>query len=95
MCERMRLLENVDFSTRTNITKPTLVLTGERGLDRTVPVDLTERYLNLIPGAERAWLPRTGHMGTVTRPGEFARLVHEFVTRHEDPMDDLDARMAG
>ena len=60
-----------------------------------MPVDLTERYLNLIPGAERAWLRRTGHMGTVTRPDEFARLVHEFVARHEDPIDDLNARMAG
>src|SRR5262249_45240971 len=79
MCERMRLLERVDFRTRTGVTAPTLVLTGERGLDRTVPVDLTERYLSLIPGAERAWLARTGHMGTVTRPDEFARLVHEFV----------------
>ena len=95
MCERMRLLEHVDFRARTRVTAPTLVLTGERGLDRTVPVDLTERYLNLIPAAERAWLPRTGHMGTVTRPAEFARLVHEFVARHEDPMNDLNARMAG
>ena len=95
MCERMRLLEHVDFRTRTRITAPTLVLTGERGLDRTVPVDFTERYLDLIPGAERTWLPRTGHMGTVTRPGEFARLVHEFVARHENPMNDLHARMAG
>jgi pimeloyl-ACP methyl ester carboxylesterase len=71
------------------------VLTGEPGLDRTVPVDLTERYMTLIPGAERAWLPRTGHMGTVTRPDEFARLVTEFVTRREDPMDTLNARKAG
>jgi hypothetical protein len=34
-------------------------------------------------------------MGTVTRPGEFARLVHEFVARHENPRNDLNARMAG
>jgi pimeloyl-ACP methyl ester carboxylesterase len=95
MCERMRLLEQVDFRTRPRVNAPTLVLTGERGLDRTVPVDLTERYLRLIPGAERAWLSRTGHLGTVTRPDEFARLVREFVARHADPVDDLDARMAG
>ena len=96
MCERMRLLEHVDFRSRTRVSAPTLVLTGERGLDRTVPVDLTERYLNLIPpGAQ--WLHGcgTGHMGTVTRPGEFARLVHEFVGRHEHPVNDLNARMAG
>jgi 3-oxoadipate enol-lactonase len=95
MCERMRLLEHVDFSARTKVAAPTLVLTGERDLDRTVPVDLTERYLDVIPNAEREWLPRTGHMGTVTRPREFARVVHEFVARHDDPMDDLNVRMAG
>jgi pimeloyl-ACP methyl ester carboxylesterase len=95
MIERMRLLEHVDFKTRTRVTAPTLVLTGERGLDRTVPVDLTERYMSVIPGAERAWLPRTGHMGTVTRADEFARVVHDFVARHVDPMNDGNARMAG
>jgi pimeloyl-ACP methyl ester carboxylesterase len=95
MIERLRLLERTDFATRTRITAPTLVLTGESGLDRTVPVNLTERYLRVIPGAERAWLPHTGHMGTVTRPDEFARLVHDFVVRHEDPMNDLDTGMAG
>jgi pimeloyl-ACP methyl ester carboxylesterase len=94
MCERMRLLEGVDFQSRAPVAAPTLVLTGERELDRTVPVDLTERYLDLIPGAERAWLTRTGHMGTVTRPDEFARLVRTFVARHEDPAPE-DARMAG
>lgn len=95
MCERMRLLERVDFRSQTHVTAPTLVLTGERALDRTVPVDLTDRYMTLIPGAERAWLPRTGHLGTVTRPDEFARLVTDFVTRHEDPMPTLNARKAG
>jgi pimeloyl-ACP methyl ester carboxylesterase len=95
MCERIRLLQDVDFRTRTRVNAPTLVVTGERALDRTVPVDLTERYLSLIPGAERAWLPRTGHMGTVTRPDEFARLVSDFVARQEGPVDGLNARMAG
>lgn len=95
MIDRMRLLERTDFRTPTRITAPTLVLTGERGLDRTVPVELTERYMTLIPGAERACLSRTGHMGTVTRPDEFARLVTAFVARHDDPMHTLNARKAG
>ena len=95
MIERMRLLEHTDFRTPTRVTAPTLVLTGERGLDRTVPVDLTERYMTLIPGAERAYLSRTGHMGTVTRPDEFARMVTDFVARHGNPMHTLNARKAG
>ena len=44
-------------------------------LDRTVPPALTRRYLDRIPGAELAVLERTGHMGTITRPAEFANLI--------------------
>jgi pimeloyl-ACP methyl ester carboxylesterase len=86
MCERMRLIERVDFTDACQrVSAPTLVLTGEAALDRTLPVALSERYLAIIPGAERAWLARTGHMGTITRPAEFARLVTDFVMRHESP----------
>jgi 3-oxoadipate enol-lactonase len=95
MCERMRLLEHVDFTPRSRVTAPTLVVTGEAALDHTVPVDLTERYLSLIPGAERAWLTRTGHLGTVTRPDEFARIVSNFVARQADPAREMHTRMAG
>jgi pimeloyl-ACP methyl ester carboxylesterase len=62
-----------------NITAPTLTITGEPTLDRVVKVHSTLEYLDLIPGARHATLPRTGHLGLITRPAEFARLVEEFV----------------
>jgi pimeloyl-ACP methyl ester carboxylesterase len=48
-----------------------------------VPVAGTERYAQLIGGAQQAAIARTGHLGCNTRPDEFARLVHEFVSRKE------------
>jgi pimeloyl-ACP methyl ester carboxylesterase len=61
------------------VTAPTLVITGERALDRVVPVDSTATYTRLIPGARCVVLERTGHLGTITRPSEFAAMVHAFV----------------
>jgi pimeloyl-ACP methyl ester carboxylesterase len=61
------------------VTAPTLIVTGERGLDRVVPVDVTCEYLHLIAGARQATLDRTGHLGSITRPEAFAALVREFV----------------
>ena len=63
----------------TAVTAPTLVLTGEKGLDRVVPVESTREYLRLIPGSIGAELPRTGHIGCVTRADEWAARVWEFV----------------
>jgi pimeloyl-ACP methyl ester carboxylesterase len=60
---------------------PTLVVTGEPGLDRVVPVELTLRYLWSWPHAECVGIARTGHLAPITRPDEFARIVCEFVSR--------------
>jgi pimeloyl-ACP methyl ester carboxylesterase len=60
------------------VAAPTLVLTGEAHLDRVVPVASTREYLREIAGAQGAVLPRTGHLGIVTRPGDWARLVGTF-----------------
>ena len=57
---------------------PTLVVTGEPTLDRVVPVALTRDYHRILPHATEAVLPRTGHLGLITRPEEFARLVASF-----------------
>jgi 3-oxoadipate enol-lactonase len=62
-----------------HIAAPTLVLTGEPGLDRQVPVASTRQYLGLIRGARYAQLRRTGHIGLVSRPDEFASVVTSFV----------------
>jgi pimeloyl-ACP methyl ester carboxylesterase len=82
MIRRIRLLSTVDFREDVRrVTAPTLVVTGDAGLDRTVPVEQTREYLRLLPCVEAATLDRTGHLGTVTRPAAFSRLVHDFVAR--------------
>jgi pimeloyl-ACP methyl ester carboxylesterase len=82
MIERIRLLSTTDFEADVSrVTAPTLVVTGDSGLDRVVPVEHTREYLRLLPWAEAATLDRTGHLGTVTRPVAFARLVDDFVGR--------------
>ncbi len=82
MKRRMELIRTVDFvSDARHVRAPALAITGEPALDRTVPVQLTRRYLECLPGSEHVVLDRTGHMGTVTRPVEFASLVSSFVSR--------------
>jgi len=61
------------------ITAPTLVVTGEAELDQIVPVESTRDYLSAIRGARGAVFTGTGHLGLVTRPEAFAKLVGEFV----------------
>jgi 3-oxoadipate enol-lactonase len=79
MARRMAITRTVDFvDACRRITIPTLIVTGEPGLDRVVPVDQTRRYEQLIAGAELVTLERTGHMGTITRPRRFAELVARF-----------------
>jgi pimeloyl-ACP methyl ester carboxylesterase len=58
---------------------PALVVTGEPVLDRVMPVDVTRRYLDDLPSARHVVLERTGHLGSVTRPGEFADVLRRFV----------------
>ncbi len=64
------------------IAVPTLVLTGERSLDRVVPIETTLEYVKSIPGARSAMLEGAGHLGLVTRPERFAAIVGEFVESH-------------
>ena len=80
MAQRARLVSTVDLvDDSRRVSAPTLVVTGERNLDRIVPVDSSSEYARLIPGARSAVVERTGHLGSMTRPREFARLVEEFV----------------
>jgi pimeloyl-ACP methyl ester carboxylesterase len=82
MRRRMELIGTVDFvEDARHVRAPALAITGEPELDRTVPVELTRRYLNCLPDCEHVVLPRTGHLGTVTRPLEFTSVVTSFVTR--------------
>jgi pimeloyl-ACP methyl ester carboxylesterase len=66
---------------RQRVAAPTLLITGEPTLDRVVQAASTLRYLDLIPGAQHATIRDTGHLGVVVRPGEFARIVTEFLER--------------
>jgi 3-oxoadipate enol-lactonase len=57
----------------------TLVITGEPSLDRVVPAASTREFVGLIGGATYTMLDGTGHIGLVTQPDRFARIVGEFV----------------
>jgi len=61
---------------------PTMVVTGEPGLDFIVPVRLTEEYTRMWPHAERLTIPQTGHLGLITRSDVFTEAVAGFADRH-------------
>jgi pimeloyl-ACP methyl ester carboxylesterase len=80
MAAKVRLQQAIDFGADcARVKMPTLVMTGEEGMDTVVPTDATRRYLDLIPGAQFERLERTGHIGLITRPERFAEIVARFV----------------
>ncbi len=60
------------------ITSPTLLITGEPHLDRVVPVASTLEYLEIIKGSRHVTLANTGHVGVVSKPAEFTKLIEDF-----------------
>ena len=56
-----------------------LVMTGDGTLDAVVPVQETQRFAAIWPHARVVTIERTGHLGSITRPDEFARLVMRFL----------------
>lgn len=80
MARRVRLLDGNDLEAEvTRVRVPALVVTGQAELDRVVPVALTRDYLRLWPQARLVSIARTGHLGLITRAGEFADLIHRFI----------------
>ena len=80
MAACVRAWEETDLVTACDrVIAPTLVITGEESLDRVVPVASSLDYLSLISGATHTKFDRTGHLGLVLRPREFAALVTDFV----------------
>lgn len=82
MARRVHMILPLDLSEgldRVNV--PTLLVTGEAALDRVVPVALTASYRRIWPDATHVTLRRTGHLGLITRPAEFAAIVADFVER--------------
>jgi pimeloyl-ACP methyl ester carboxylesterase len=85
MGRRARIISTLDLADDCGrITAPTLVVTGEAGLDHVVPVEGSSEYARLIAGARRAVIERTGHQGVLTRPDVFAQLVRDFVEKPRD-----------
>ncbi|MGH9374290.1 MAG: alpha/beta fold hydrolase [Vicinamibacterales bacterium] len=83
MASRMRGASAVDFQGDTQrIAAATLIVSGEEGLDRVVPVASTRMYASLIPGAAYRAIEGTGHMGILTQPARFADIVSGFVHAH-------------
>ncbi len=80
MAARARMMTAEDVSQDcARISAPTLVITGEPGLDHVVPVEGSTAYGQLIPQARVVVLERTGHLGSITRPDAFATLVSDFI----------------
>jgi len=80
MATRAELIGTVNFASEASrISAPTLIVSGEAGLDHVVAPNTTSAYAALIPGARSVTFADTGHIGSVTRPDGFAAIIHEFV----------------
>lgn len=79
MARRVRLLDgNNREGELAQLRAPALIITGEAELDRVVPVSSTRDYLRVWPHARAVSIARSGHLGSITRPDEFAELVARF-----------------
>ena len=80
MAKRIELKPGPDLCADcARVTAATLVITGEDALDTVVPVASTAEYARLIPGARHETMDHTGHLGLITQPERFARIVGEFI----------------
>lgn len=80
MGSRVRLQQGLDLAGDcASITAPTLVVTGEAHLDKVVPVESTREYLSLIRGARYEMMDGTGHLGLLTQPERFVRILNDFI----------------
>ena len=64
------------------VKAPSILITGEPPLDRVVDLHKSKDYLTLIDGLRHVTIARTGHIGLVTKPVEFANLLCGFVQEH-------------
>jgi len=80
MAARIREQQQMDYLPDcARVQVPTLVTTGEPGLDAVVPVEATREYVALIRGAKYAMIERTGHLGLLTRPDRYADILSDFI----------------
>jgi pimeloyl-ACP methyl ester carboxylesterase len=67
------------------VSCPTLIVHGHPSLDFVVNARETAEYARLIRGARVATMEQTGHLGSITRPDEFAAIVQQFLhASHKD-----------
>jgi len=77
---RVRLFDGIRLEADlARVHVPVLLVTGEDTLDGAVPPHLTREYRGIWPHALAVTLARTGHLGLITRPDEFAALVANFI----------------
>ena len=82
MARRVLLLDGLDLIPELQgVRVPVLIITGEPDLERVVPVRLTREYFAIWPHARGATIANTGHLGSITRPTEFAGMVAPFVAQ--------------
>jgi pimeloyl-ACP methyl ester carboxylesterase len=80
MAARVRLQQELALERDcAKIAVPTFVITGEAALDRVVPVESTREYLAHIRGSRYAMMDGTGHLGMLTQPDRFVRMVSDFI----------------
>jgi 3-oxoadipate enol-lactonase len=83
MAARAQIIAATDLTADcARITAPTLVITGEAGLDHVVPVEGPSEYTRRIANARAFVLERTGHLGSITRPEAFCDVIRTFVESH-------------
>jgi pimeloyl-ACP methyl ester carboxylesterase len=83
MARRVHLLSSVRIEgDLASVQVPVLLVTGEDSLDSIVPPRVTRAYLGLWPHARTVTIARTGHLGLITRPAEFAGIVSTFAAEH-------------
>jgi pimeloyl-ACP methyl ester carboxylesterase len=78
MARRARIVADAAVDGLATVREPVLVVTGQPGLDRVVPAELTAEYARIWPHATAVTLERTGHLGLDTRPAEFAAIIARF-----------------
>jgi pimeloyl-ACP methyl ester carboxylesterase len=93
MARRIAWAATHRFADLRAIASRALIVTGERALDRVVPVDVSERYMAQLQSAEHVVLEHTGHLGIVTRPELFAEVIGRFLSGK--PLDGPRGRSVG
>ena len=96
MARRVRFLDGNGLEKElARVNVPTLIVTGDESLDRVVPVGQSHEYLRLWPHARVATIANTGHLGLITRPDEFARIIVPFAEHAAHQADGASRRRIG